>query len=254
MLAKSGKDYQAVPRPVALMAKTFKNGSTTGEHSHPCGQVLYATSGMMLARTHAGAWAVPTGHALLVPPLLFHDIEMHGRVEMLTAYIAADVATSFVPGVCRVILVSKFLDILFQTMAAEPLLYAPNSRGALMSELIIDEVKSAATTALALPMPQDKKLRWLCQHVINDPRSSIGIDVWAERIGFSRRTLTRRFREETGLSFGEWCRRWRQLRARALEAEGAPTKLVAAQVGYQSPQALRAMMKRETSKSNSQRV
>ena len=42
----------------------------------------------MIAQTDAGTWAVPTGHALLLPPGLMHDITMHGAVRMLTAYIA----------------------------------------------------------------------------------------------------------------------------------------------------------------------
>jgi AraC-like DNA-binding protein len=248
MRSTKGGDYQFVPRPVAVMAKTFENGASTGEHNHPRGQVLYATTGLMLARTRAGAWAVPSGHALLIPPLLSHDIGMHGCVEMLTAYIAPEIASALMPGACRVIQVTKLLDALLQATVQEPLLYEEDHRGGHLAELILDEVKNAKATALALPIPSDPRVHRMCRHLIDDPGSSLSIDVWADEIGVSRRTLTRRIRQETGLSSGEWCRRLRYLRTIALKAEGTPIKLVAAQVGYQSPQALLAMMKRATAR------
>ena len=250
MRSTNGADYQSIPRPVAVMAKSFENRASTGEHNHPRGQVLYATTGLMLAHTYAGAWAVPSGYALLIPPLLSHDIGMHGRVEMVTAYIAPEIASAFMPGTCRVIQVSKLLDALLQAMVWEPLLYEPGQRGGHLAELILDEVKNAKATALVLPMPSDPRVRRMCQYLIDHPGSMPGIDAWADEIGVSRRTLTRRIRQETGLSFGEWCRRLRHLRTIALKAEGTPIKLVAARVGYQSPQALLAMVKRATARNN----
>ena len=56
-------------------------------------------------------------------------------------------------------------------------------------------------------------------------------------MGVSRRTLTRRFREEAGLSFGTWRRRVRLLEALTRQAEGIGMHEVAAAVGYRSPRA-----------------
>ena len=44
-------DYQDVPRPVAVMAKDFPSGATTGRHGHSRAQLLYATAGLMVATT-----------------------------------------------------------------------------------------------------------------------------------------------------------------------------------------------------------
>ena len=78
----------------------------------------------------------------------------------------------------------------------------------------------------------------------NDPGLDHDIDAWAEQVGVSRRTLTRRFREETGLSFGAWRRRVRLLEAMTREAQGATLREVTATVGYRSPRAFQAMMQR----------
>lgn len=248
MRSTDSSDYQAVPRSVSVMAKAMENGASTGLHRHARGQVLYATGGLMVARTVAGAWAVPTGYALLIPPMLMHDIWMHGRVEMVTAYIAPETANSIMPANCHVIRVSRLLDATLQALAQEEIVYDPEGRGGHLAALIVDEVAQAEPAALTLPMPTDKRLRRMCEEAIDDPGKSIDIDTWAEIIGVSRRTLTRRIRQETGLSFGDWRRRLRHLRTIALEAEGVPMKIVAAQVGYRSPQALKAMLRRATTR------
>ena len=62
MRSTRADDYQDVPRPVAVMAKDFPAGATTGRHSHPRAQLLYATTRLMGATAEGGTWAVPAGH------------------------------------------------------------------------------------------------------------------------------------------------------------------------------------------------
>ena len=110
--------------------------------------------------------------------------------------------------------------------------------------MIFDEVMRARTTPLALPLPRAPQLREICRKLIENPALPHGLDDWANMIATSRRTLTRNFREETGMSFSGWKRRLRRLQSLKLREEGVALKSIAARVGYQSPQALRAMMKR----------
>lgn len=235
-------DYQSVPRPVAVMAKHFAGGRSTGRHSHDRGQVLYATSGLMIAQTDAGTWAVPTGHALLLPPGLMHDITMHGDVRMLTAYISQPAWRRLASRNGRVIRASPLLDAALETLCGEPVLYG--QRGRRLASVIIDEVCHADLADLALPLPRSERLRAMCATLLGDPGFAADLDAWAETLALSRRTLTRHFSDETGLSFGEWRRRLRQLHSMKLEAEGLVMKDIASRVGYRSPQALQAMMRR----------
>ena len=133
MRSTAAQDYQSIPRAVAVMVKDFAAGSTTGRHFHRRGQVLYATSGLMLAQTDAGAWAVPASHALLIPPGLHHDIAMHGQVRMLTAYIAPAGWREIAPAECRVIHVSRLLDAALEAICEEPLLYGARATSSRMT-------------------------------------------------------------------------------------------------------------------------
>jgi AraC-like DNA-binding protein len=237
-------DFQHVPHAVAVMARSYPSLSHTGQHSHERAQLLFAISGLMIARTSRGTWVIPPGHALMIAKGVMHDIEMHGDVEMRTAYLVPDDNVRVVAEQCRVILVSPLLDAALQALADEPVLYDPDGRGPHLAALIMSEIARAPATPFALPLPDDARLRKLCEALLNNPAIDFDIDTWGLQVGVSRRTLTRRFRTETGLSFGEWRRRLRLLHTLMKQAEGSAPKDVARRVGYRSTQALQAMMRR----------
>jgi AraC-like DNA-binding protein len=241
-----GEDFHDIPRPVGVLAKEYAAGASSGWHCHPRGQLLYATKGLMVASTEDGTWTVPTDHALLIPAGLRHEVAMHGEVAFRTAYIAPEALDAADSTACRVISVSPLLDAALQALADEPVLYDPEGRGPHLAALILYEIAHAPATPFALPLPSDRRLRKLCQALIEVPALSHDIDAWAREVGVSRRTLTRRFRNETGLSFGSWRRRLRLLHTAMRQAEGLTLKDAARAVGYRSPQALQVMMKRMT--------
>ncbi|MFQ5626550.1 MAG: cupin domain-containing protein, partial [Methyloligellaceae bacterium] len=68
------KDYQSVPRAMAIMAKSFSPGHTIAPHAHARDQILYATRGVMRVATAREAWIVPPDRALYVPAGLEHGV------------------------------------------------------------------------------------------------------------------------------------------------------------------------------------
>jgi AraC-like DNA-binding protein len=232
------EDYQEVPRAVAVMPKSFAAGSHTDRHFHPRAQLLYATAGLMMATAEDGTWVVPEGHALWIPPRLPHAVAMHGAVSMCSAYLAVEALAGF-PTRARVIEVSPLLAAALVALTREPVLYDEAGRGGHLAALVLDEIARAPETKLTLPLPGDPRLRRVCLGLIGDPAAAFDLDAWAERAGLSRRTLTRGFRRETGMSFGQWRARARVVRALALAADGQAPRQVATAVGYRSIQALR---------------
>lgn len=237
------EDYQGVPRPVAIMTKLYEAGAATGLHSHPRAQLLYATAGLTLVTAEDGTWVLPAGHALWIPPGLHHDVTMHGEVAMCSAYVAPD-AVGVLPDGCRVLAVSGLLAAALVALAEEPVLYDEAGRGGHLAALILDEIARAPESPLTLPLPRDPRLRRVCAALMAEPGSGWDLDEWAALVGASRRTLTRGFRAETGLSFGAWRTRARVVRALALAADGRAPREVARAVGYVSPRALRLVASR----------
>jgi len=70
------------------------------------------------------------------------------------------------------------------------------------------------------------------------------LDEWADIAGMGRRTFTRCFRKETGMSFATWRQNVRLIEALSRLALGETVTRVALDVGYNSPSAFAAMFRR----------
>ncbi|WP_162918253.1 AraC family transcriptional regulator [Taklimakanibacter deserti] len=202
-------DFELGTRLVTIHAQPYADGEHTGWHRHVRGQILTASEGLMVATTELGAWYVPTGHALWIPPGLEHDVAMRGAVTMRSAYVESAAAASL-PSSCKVIVTSALLAAAIEALALESARYAEHDRGGHLAALIVDEVAHAADASLALPMPRDARLVRLCNAILARGERR-GLDGWAEHIGMSRRSLTRHFRAETGLSLLAWRKRAAEL-------------------------------------------
>ncbi|HBR9945707.1 TPA: helix-turn-helix transcriptional regulator [Klebsiella pneumoniae] len=93
-------------------------------------------------------------------------------------------------------------------------------------------------------MPQDSRLLRIAQALSANPDDGCRLEEWAAWAGMSSRTLTRRFRAETGFSFNEWRQRIRLLRALELLAAGKPVTAIALDLGYDNVSAFIALFRR----------
>lgn len=229
--------------PVVMLRWQIPKAGSTGWHHHHRSQILYATAGLMVITTEVGVWMVPTGHALLVAPGIAHDSACEGPLELCTAYMEPGMVDEavFAHG-CRMIRVSALLDAGLRALAEEG--PCQDERGALLARLIASEIERAEDADFAIPMPQDLRLRRICDALIETPSLETDIDSWGSIVGLSRRTLTRKFRAETSLTFGEWRRRLRAARATIQQTEGQPLRAVAGKVGYRTAHGLQAMIER----------
>ena len=94
------------------------------------------------------------------------------------------------------------MPVALRTLADGPLLYELSGRGGHLAALIVDEIRAANEIQIALPMPQTASLRKLARDMVQKPALDLDLNDWAEQVGVNRSTFTRRFRGETGPSFG----------------------------------------------------
>lgn len=204
---------------------------------------MFPKMGFVVATTAAGTWFVPRGHALWIPSGLTHDISMHSEVQMLAAYIGSAEAVGL-PAHAQVMKVGELLAAVLEELADETRVRSGTERTEHLSRLVLDEIARAPATAFVLPLPEDARLERLTHALIADPGSDRTIDQWCDLAGLSRRTMTRLFRSQTGLSFGDWRRRLRLITAITRVAEGEPLARVAASLSYRNLAAFRAMAAR----------
>lgn len=240
----SSKDYQRVPRPVAAMARDLPPDYEIAWHSHPRYQLVFGTQGVMTVDTHSDTWVVPPQRAVWVPPNVEHRILTTGLVKFRTLYIREDAAARM-PARCQAFAVTPLLRELVLRATELPVEYDEAGAEGRVMQMILDELASLAGLPYNLPMPASRVLERICRAYLARPNDRITLEQLGERHGTTTRTLARRFRRETGMSFSEWRRRARLLRALAWIAEGRPILTVAIDLGYDSPSAFSAMFKRE---------
>ena len=229
-------------RPVVGYAADFPSGHVIRRHRHAAGQLIFAASGVMTVTTAAGRWVVPPERAVWVPPHVPHAIRMTGVVRMRTLYLTAAAATGL-PDACAVVQVRPLLRELILEAVAFRQPYAERGPEVRIVAVLLDELTTARTAPLHLPMPRDPRLVIVTTRLLHDPADKRSLGAWARSAGASARTLARLFRRETGLGFAHWRQQARLLRALERLASGEPVTAVAYDLGYDSPSAFITMFR-----------
>ncbi|MFC5549604.1 AraC family transcriptional regulator [Massilia aerilata] len=235
--------FCALPRSVTAVPSAMPHGETIEAHSHPWVQLLYASDGTMRVRTDAGVWIIPPRRALLIAPGVLHEVAMLSQVKMRTLYIDAAAAGSLVDD-CKVLEVSPLLRELILALAAEPVDYPPDGRGADLARLILSELAAMETVPIAVPWPRDRRLQALCTEIMARPGSPRRLDDLALDAGASARTLIRLFPKETGLHYRQWVQQVHLAHAFEMLARGESVGVLARTLGYASPSAFTSMFRR----------
>jgi AraC-like DNA-binding protein len=190
---------------------------------------------------------IPTARAVFIPARSDHAIRMWGTVEMRTLYLSPAL-TRFEELECCVFEVMPLLRELILRAVERMGLDSRVGHDSRLIGLLEDEVKLAmaasADSPLALPMPRDERALALAHSVLAQPLNSESVDELAKQHGVARRTLERRYRDETGMSFGTWRQKARLLDSIRLLAEGASVTNTALDCGYESVSAFIAAFKR----------
>ena len=234
-------DLQDVPRPVVALADEYPANFVDPRHRHARAQLLYAASGVMSVVTDHASFVVPPQRAIWMPAGVDHEVTCRSAVSIRTLYVdAAEDARRE----CRVIEVSELLRALILETMALPREYDAAGRDGRIVQLLLDSIAAPSAANLCAPMPRDARLLKVCQALIADPTRADSLDDWAARAFMSRRTFTRLFREQTGMSLAEWRQHVRLLEALARLACGQPVTTTAFDVGYESPSAFTAAVQR----------
>jgi AraC-like DNA-binding protein len=168
------------------------------------------------------------------------------EAQFRTLYIDASVTPAGWAN-CRVIVVSPLLRELVQALDAPAGAALARAREERLTGLVLDEITHADSQALGVPLPHaqtgDKRLRALCEAVLQAPSQRATLAAWAAEVGASERTIARLFREELGMSYQLWRQQAVLAHALPLLARGLSVSHVAAASGYASDSAFTAMFK-----------
>lgn len=237
-------------RPVRVRSRNLPVDAHFEPHRHTWAQVAYCASGVLRVTSapdgNGGGevtYIVPPSRAVWIAPSALHSVHVLEAAQFRTLYLDPAVAPAGWSG-CRVLVVSPLLRELVPALDEPDL--AP-AREALLTALLVDELRGADTQPLGVPLPPvdtgDKRLRALCEAVLRAPADRATLAQWAAGVGASERTMARLFREQLGMGYQQWRQQVVLAHALPLLARGMPVAQVADASGYASESAFTAMFK-----------
>jgi AraC-like DNA-binding protein/quercetin dioxygenase-like cupin family protein len=236
-------------RQVRVRARSLPADTHFEPHRHSWSQLAYCASGIVQVTAQREArsddeatYIVPPSRAVWIAPGARHSVHVLEDAQFRTLYIDASATPAGWSG-CRVIVVSPLLRELVGALDADPM---PREREQRLATLVLDEIGHADPHELGVPMPRvhgDKRLRALCEAVLDTPHQRDTLAQWSARFGASERTMARLFRDELGTTFQQWRQQAILAHALPMLARGTPVSHVAAASGYSSESAFTAMFK-----------
>jgi len=234
-------DDEDASDPVIAIAHDRPETFEVPAHEHFRAQLVYASEGVMRVRTKKATWIVPPQQAVWVPPAVTHSVINESSVAFRTLYLHPSI-TAELPDECCVVNVPALLRELILYVTDFHLTPSPVLLSQLM-KVLPELLATLEPEPLQLPLPGDRRLRVICDALMDNPGDERTLKDWTLIVGASERTLERHFRQELGMSFRKWRQHLRLLSAVTLLSEGMSVTNVAYELGYASPSSFIAMFR-----------
>ncbi len=226
----------APERPVIALAERHLASMVLPPHRHADRmQLICVTRGVLRVRSMSTMWLVPSGTALLIPAACAHEVVASDSVRLRAVNISPDRLTDV--DSCLVIELGQLIEALVAEVAKLPRDHALSGPGSRLMDVLLDQIDSAPRRSLMLPRPQDPRAQRVADGLFNINGDKRTLESWGRHVGASRRTLSRIFESETGMSFREYRRQAQLQTAICLLSDGRPVARVADRLGYENSSA-----------------
>jgi len=235
MLRARRRSPSPTPHPTAGPAtRPLEHRERIEWHDHAEHQLIYPIRGVLQVSTRRGAWVVPPNRAVWIPATVAHAHQAHGPTEMRA--LAFDVSVNPLALDDPTVLdVSPLLREVIRALTDDRALTAPHRHH--LEQVALHQLRRVSALPLWLPAPSDPRLVDLARLLTDNPGDPRSLRELGRAVGAAERTLSRLFREQTGITFPQWRGQLRLHHALKLLAAGTPVTRVAADCGYRSPSA-----------------
>lgn len=218
----------------------LSSGEWIPAHSHTHHQLAWTRRGVLGVAVDDTYWVLPPTRALWLPAGVVHRTGATRDALLCGLYLRPDrCALDWTEPTA--VAVDGLLAHLIAHLGREDLAVDARLRA---EAVLLDLLRPLPATPIEVPRPADPRVRAVADALLADPADPRGLAAHAQAVGVSRRTLTRLFAEDTGMSFDRWRTHARLRAALSQLAEGRPVSQVARGVGYATPSAFLAAFRR----------
>ncbi len=230
------------PSVGAIVVGTFPlaSGDWIAAHSHTHHQLAWTRSGVLGIAVDDNYWILPPTRALWVPAGVIHRTGATRDAVLSSLYLDPESCTLDWTEPTPVSVDGLLAHLIGHLQRTD----LPADARLRAEAVLLDLLHPLPATPIDVPDPVDSRVRAVADALRADPADARSLDAHAHAIGVSRRTLTRLFAADTGMSFDRWRTHARLRAALPLLAEGQSVSRVAQAVGYATPSAFLAAFRR----------
>ncbi|MBW0102730.1 AraC family transcriptional regulator [Pseudonocardia sp. KRD291] len=215
-------------RPVGGVACVMEPGDVFDAHAHPPHQLAWCSRGEVDVRIGHELWPVSPDRALWIPGGARHAVRARRWSVFRSVYFRPWYAPDG-PGDPLLVDASPLLRELIRHIGDARLSETEREHA---GRVVRDLVRSSPTGEAPVVLPADPRALQVARGILARPADDRGLAEWGREVGASVRTLSRLFRQETGLSFVQWRARARLTASVSHLRAGLPVGAVAHLVGY----------------------
>ncbi len=208
-------------------------------HAHDLGQLIYIEHGVLSLEVDGSIWAIAPGRLHWIPAGVEHASRSHGEVRFWRTLVSEDFARRLPSGI-TVLDASQLLVCAMDRLRG---IQPDDAFAKSLVDVIVHEVNAGTADAPGMRLPTSSRMRDWALAFLAVPSIKTSIDTAAAGVAMSRRSFTRHFEREVGMTFAAWKRAVIVHRATVRLAEGAAVGDVALDAGYESVSAFIAMFK-----------
>lgn len=221
-----------LPRSVYFRTCLLQKGILISQHQHPFVEFLYAREGGMRVEIEGQALIVPGFYGIWIPANVPHRLLTTSNVLLESLYIGSD-CVAINHDNCRVVVVSDFVrEFIHHATQHVPEQYDSEGDDGRLVNVLSAQIQKLPDAGFSLPWPRSPTLMRVCRDIQEHPDEEHSIERWADKIGMSVRTFSRRFKKETGVAFSEWKKRMRLLESVIMLKNNRSVTQVALDLGY----------------------
>ncbi len=229
-------DVDACAAPGFGLSDSLEPFASEG-HVHDKHQVLYVDAGTLHLWAQGGQWLLPPQRAAWIGAGVKHEVRAKVPVELRTVYFAPSMMRDAAPG-CRVFAVSPLVrEMIVTAMRWGPEHDHQERLPRHYFQALAALVEDWCTRALPLKLPAatTPELKKALEFTLENLSESLSIEDVARAAHVSSRTLSRRFSEETNMTWQRFLTEARVMRSMELLAQpGLRIIDIALEVGFQS--------------------
>jgi AraC-like DNA-binding protein len=228
-----------------VLAYAFKRRAVEGwtpEHSHPRGQLVALTQGLIIVEAGSERWMHPSQRCAWIPPNCKHAARSVGGA----AGSMVDLSPEICRGLPKMPCMFNSSDLLFaivHRMVGWDLRQPLNPAKKHLITTLRDEIRQPDQQPLRLTIPTEERLARVADALLDDVADDRTLDAWARVAGMSRRTFMRAFFGSGRHVIGRWRQQARLFAALEMLAQRKSVTEVALAVGYDSVSAFIEMFR-----------